>query len=149
MSPRAVSLRGAEQILRPPSDGLPHLRGPEANQQTLEPGALTLADGLIFSLEDDPRASVKIDAGGCSVIPGFVDCHTHLPFAGWRAGEYEQKVSGVPYEQIAREGGGIASSARALDESSDGQVLAQAVTLAGEMLAAGTTTFECKSGYGL
>jgi imidazolonepropionase len=149
VSARALSLRGAEQILQPPSDGLPHLRGPQANEQTLEPGALTLADGLIFSLEDDPRASIKIDASGCCVIPGFVDCHTHLPFAGWRAGEYEQKVSGVPYEQISREGGGIASSARALDESSDEQVLGQAVTLAGEMLATGTTTFECKSGYGL
>jgi imidazolonepropionase len=83
------------------------------------------------------------------VIPGFVDCHTHLPFAGWRAGEYEQKVTGVPYEEIARAGGGIRASARALAEATDDAVLAQARELAAEMLRHGTTTFECKSGYGL
>ena len=65
------------------------------------------------------------------------------------ASEYEQKLRGVPYEEIARGGGGIAASARALRESSDEQVLAQSRGLAEEMLAAGTTTFECKSGYGL
>ncbi len=64
------------------------------------------------------------------MIPGFVDCHTHLPFAGWRAGEYEQKLRGVPYEEIARAGGGIAASARALRESSDDEVLGQSGRLA-------------------
>jgi imidazolonepropionase len=78
-----------------------------------------------------------------------VDCHTHLPFAGWRAEEYEQKVTGVPYEEIALRGGGIASSARAFAEASDGEVLEQGGTLALEMLAHGTTALECKSGYGL
>ena len=78
-----------------------------------------------------------VDAGGCALIPGFVDCHTHLPFAGWRAGEYEQKLLGVGYEEIARDGGGIAASARALRESSDAAVLEQAGGLAAEMLAAG------------
>jgi imidazolonepropionase len=149
VSARTVSLRGAEQILRPPAEGLPNLRGRYATGQTLKPGGLALGEGLIAALEEDPRAEVEIDADGCCVVPGFVDCHTHLPFVGWRAGEYAKKVSGVPYEQISREGGGIASSARALAESSDEQVLAQAVTLASEMLACGTTTFECKSGYGL
>jgi imidazolonepropionase len=83
------------------------------------------------------------------VVPGFVDCHTHLPFAGWRAREYEMKVTGVPYEEIARSGGGIASSARALAAASDDEVVGQARALAGEMLRHGTTAFECKSGYGL
>ena len=69
---------------------------------------------------------MRIDASGCAVLPGLVDCHTHLPFAGWRAEEYEQKVTGVPYEEIARAGGGIASSARALAQASDDEVLAQA-----------------------
>jgi imidazolonepropionase len=90
-----------------------------------------------------------IDAAGCAVVPGFVDCHTHLPFAGWREREYEQKLRGIPYEQISRAGGGIAASARALRETSDEAILMQAGGLAAEMLAAGTTCFECKSGYGL
>jgi imidazolonepropionase len=147
---RSLSLQGAEQILRPPRDGLPYLRGSLVSEQTLDPGGLVVRDGLIASsAEEDEIFELVIDAGGCAVVPGFVDCHTHLPFAGWRAHEYEQKLRGVPYEQIARGGGGIAASARALRESSDEQVLTQAGGLAAEMLASGTTAFECKSGYGL
>ncbi len=148
MSPGSVSVNGAEQILRPDRDGRPYIRGTDAGSQTLEPGDLLIAEGKIAGFEPDGDAAVQVDASGCAVIPGFVDCHTHLPFVGWRAWEYEQKIGGVPYEQISREGGGIASSARALAESSDQQVLDQSAALAAEMLAAGTTTFECKSGYG-
>jgi imidazolonepropionase len=145
----SVSISGAEQILRPDRDGRPYLRGDDASRQTLGPGGLSVRAGVIATLLDDPDADLRFDARGCAVIPGFVDCHTHLPFVGWREREYEQKIRGVPYEQISRDGGGIASSARALDEASDEQVLAQSVALANEMLASGTTTFECKSGYGL
>ena len=145
----SFSISGAEQILRPDRDGRPYLRGDDASTQTLEPGGLSVRDGVIATLQDDPDADLRFDARGCAVIPGFVDCHTHLPFVGWREREYEQKIRGVPYEQISRDGGGIASSARALGEASDEQVLAQSVTLANEMLASGTTTFECKSGYGM
>ena len=149
MNGGSVSISGAEQILRPDRDGRPYLRGQFASQQTLEPGGLSIRNGLIAELAEDPGADARFDARGCAVIPGFVDCHTHLPFAGWREREYEQKIRGVPYEQISRDGGGIASSARALSEASDEQVLAQSIALANEMLASGTTTFECKSGYGL
>jgi imidazolonepropionase len=104
---------------------------------------------VIAALDDDPGAAVRIDAAGGAVLPGLVDCHTHLPFAGWRAGEYERKVTGVPYEEIARAGGGIAASARALAEAGDEEVLAQARAIAREMLATGTTALEAKTGYGL
>ncbi|MFL5860270.1 MAG: imidazolonepropionase [Solirubrobacteraceae bacterium] len=147
--PPSLSIVNAAQVLRPPRDHMPHLRGDELNAQTLEPGELGARDGRITALARDDIAEVAIDASGCAVIPGFVDCHTHLPFAGWRWGEYEQKLTGVPYEQIAEGGGGIKSSARALREAGDDDVLNQAAGLAEEMLAAGTTTFECKSGYGL
>jgi imidazolonepropionase len=137
-------------LLRPGENGLQHFRGPEQlRAQTLDGGDLSARDGSIARFERDPRADLAIDASRCAVIPGFVDCHTHLPFAGWRAGEYEQKLTGVPYEEISRSGGGIKSSARALQALTDEQVLAQATGLAAEMLATGTTTFECKSGYGL
>ncbi|MGI8507688.1 MAG: imidazolonepropionase [Solirubrobacteraceae bacterium] len=126
------------------------MRGQAPGRQTLEPGGLTVRDGLIFSAhEAQPHAELQVDARGCALVPGFVDCHTHLPFAGWREREYERKLRGVPYEEIARSGGGIAASARALAQAGDEQVLEQAQRLAGEMLASGTTTFECKSGYGL
>ena len=149
MSERTVSVQDAAQVLRPPLDGLPYLRHDRAGELSLDGGALAVADGRIAGFEADAGAALQVDASGCAVVPGFVDCHTHLPFAGWRAEEYEQKVTGVPYEEISRSGGGIASSARAFAAARDEQVLAQARGLAAEMLSHGTTTFETKSGYGL
>jgi imidazolonepropionase len=145
----SASLNGASQVLRPPEDGLPYLRHSRAAELTAEPGSVLLDGGVIAGFEADSAAALQVDASGCAVVPGFVDCHTHLPFAGWRAEEYEMKVTGVPYEEIARRGGGIRSSARAFAAASDEEVLAQARGLAGEMLTHGTTAFECKSGYGL
>ena len=144
-----VSIDGGAQVLRPSADGLPYLRHDRADELLVEPGSLTLAGDRIAALEGDDDAEQRIDARGCAVIPGLVDCHTHLPFAGWRAEEYAMKVAGREYTEIARAGGGIRSSARALAEASDDAVLDQAGALAAEMLAHGTTTMETKSGYGL
>ncbi len=116
---------------------------------TTAPGSLLLAGGRIAGWDGDRSAELRVDASGAAVIPGFVDCHTHLPFAGWRADEYAMKVAGADYAQLAAAGGGIAASARALAQSSDEQVLELSAALAREMLEHGTTTFECKSGYGL
>jgi imidazolonepropionase len=145
----SVSIDGAAQVLRPPEDGLPYLRHDRAGELRLEPGDVLLDAGVIVGFAAAADADVVVDASGCAVLPGFVDCHTHLPFAGWRAEEYERKVTGVPYEEIARAGGGIASSARALAAASDEEVLGQASGLASEMLQHGTTAFEGKTGYGL
>jgi len=149
LSAGSLSFARAAQILRPPADGLPNLRGPLVEQQSLAPGGLSVHGGLIAALHPDPDSGLVVDASDCALVPGLIDCHTHLPFAGWRANEYDQKVRGVPYEEISRSGGGIAASARALAQAPDEAVLGQAAGLAREMLAAGTTTFECKSGYGL
>ena len=98
-----TSVRGAAQVLLPPEDGLPYFR--RAGDLRLAAGSVTVADGVIAALDDDPAADIVIDVAGGAIVPGLVDCHTHLPFAGWRAQEYEQKVTGVPYEEIARRGG--------------------------------------------
>ena len=144
-----ISIARAAQVLRPPEDGLRYLRQDRAGELTTAPGELTVDGAAIAAFEASRDAPIQIDASGCAVIPGLVDCHTHLPFAGWRAHEYAQKVAGVAYQEIARQGGGIRSSARSLAAATDEDVLAQAGAAAAEMLAHGTTTFECKSGYGL
>jgi imidazolonepropionase len=144
-----VSIENAAEVLRPPADGLRYLRSDRADELVLDGGAVALDGDRIAGFEADASATLRVDARGCAVLPGFVDCHTHLPFAGWRAEEYELKVTGVPYEEISRRGGGIASSARAFGAASDEEVLAQARGLSAEMLRTGTTTFEGKTGYGL
>lgn len=100
-------------------------------------------------VDGDAGADVTVDASGCTVVPGFVDCHTHLPFFGWRADEDAARLSGVRYESLHRGEGGIFRSARLLADASDDDVLAFSRSLAAAMLATGTTTFETKSGYGL
>ena len=149
MSDSSISIANADQVLIPPQEGLEFCRLDQASGFESPAGGVTVVEGRISSLESTAGCGVEIDATGCSVIPGLVDCHTHLPFAGWRASEYEMKVTGVPYEEIARQGGGIRSSASAFADATDEEVLEQAGGLAGEMLAHGTSSFECKSGYGL
>jgi imidazolonepropionase len=144
-----ISIDDAAQVLRPPEDGLPYLRQDRAGELIVEPGSLHTAGERVAGFEPAVDAPIRIDARGCAIVPGLIDCHTHLPFAGWREREYALKIEGASYESIARSGGGIRASARALAESADEEILAQASALASEMLEHGTTAFECKSGYGL
>ena len=89
------------------------------------------------------------DAGGGLVIPGLVDCHTHLAFGGWRADEFEQRILGRSYLEIAAAGGGIARTVRLTREATEAELAARAAGFLREMLSLGVTTVECKSGYGL
>ena len=91
-----------------------------------------------------PPADVRIDVEGRAVIPGFVDSHAHLVFAGDRAAEFEARMSGIPYD-----GGGIASTVAATRAAGDDHLRARLRELVAEMRAQGTTTVEVKSGYGL
>lgn len=91
----------------------------------------------------------ETDCGGAWVLPGLVDCHTHLVFGGNRAGEFERRLMGVSYEEIAREGGGILSTVRATRAADEGALLAAALPRLDGLLAEGVTTIEVKSGYGL
>jgi imidazolonepropionase len=93
-------------------------------------------------------ATVGDIARGC-LVPGFVDCHAHLPFAGWRADEFEARLRGTSYADLHGEEGGIFRSARQLGEASDDEVLDFCRPILAEMLAHGTTALELKTGYGL
>ncbi|NCT88732.1 imidazolonepropionase [Stenotrophomonas acidaminiphila] len=94
-------------------------------------------------------AARRIDCGGRWLGPGLVDCHTHLVYAGNRANEFEQRLQGVSYADIARAGGGIVSTVRATREADDAALLAATLPRLDAMLAEGVTTVEIKSGYGL
>lgn len=89
------------------------------------------------------------DLGGALVTPGLVDCHTHLVYGGQRAGEFEMRLQGASYEEIARAGGGIRSTVLATRSRSDAELLAGARQRALTLMAEGVTTLEIKSGYGL
>ncbi len=95
------------------------------------------------------RRAEKLDLGGQVVLPGFVDSHTHLIFPCSRAAEYEQRISGASYEEIARSGGGIRSTVERLRRSPVKNLKARALAHLREFAAHGTTTLEAKSGYGL
>ena len=89
------------------------------------------------------------DARGATAIPGFVDTHTHIPFAGYRESEFNRRLSGETYEQIAAAGGGIASSVRATRAASEPQLASNVLKRTRTLARYGTTTAEAKSGYGL
>jgi imidazolonepropionase len=96
-----------------------------------------------------PTEATLIDAGGRCVTPGFVDAHTHLVFAGNRAAEFEQRIAGATYQQIASAGGGILRTVALTRAASEDELLAVARKHRDWMLRTGTTTIEAKSGYGL
>lgn len=132
-----------------PMNGEP-VRGERfSSLEVLEHCSLNLDGDRVASVGTGDDAEVVFDASGCTVVPGFVDCHTHLPFFGWRGDEDAARLSGVRYQDLHRGEGGIFRSARMLQQSSDDEVLAFCEGLATAMLLSGTTSFETKSGYGL
>ncbi|QNN45990.1 imidazolonepropionase [Thermomonas brevis] len=121
----------------------------------VEDGALACADGRIAwygpmrALPSRASAARIEDLQGRLLTPGLVDCHTHLVFAGNRANEFDMRLNGATYEQIARAGGGIRSSVAAVREASEDELLRQSLPRARSLLRDGATTLEIKSGYGL
>ncbi len=96
-----------------------------------------------------PAGDEFIDCGRRWILPGLIDCHTHLVHAGNRATEFEMRLAGQSYEQIARAGGGILSSVRALRETTEAALVRQSLPRLDALIAEGVTTVEIKSGYGL
>jgi imidazolonepropionase len=121
----------------------------------VDDGAIAAKDGRIAfagpasGLPSDWDAPDRIDCQGRWITPGLVDCHTHLVFGGDRAHEFELRLKGASYEEIARAGGGIVSTVRATRDADEDQLVAAALPRLDHLMAEGCTTVEVKSGYGL
>jgi imidazolonepropionase len=121
----------------------------------IDDGALAVQDGRIAWVgphAELPPAWLDVeqhDAQGALITPGLIDCHTHLVWAGDRSREFELRLQGAGYEEIARAGGGIVSTVKATREASEDELQAQAQRRLDALLAEGVTTIEIKSGYGL
>lgn len=117
--------------------------------------ALVVGDGRVdwcgpaAKLPDAFHGIDRHDCDGALVIPGLVDCHTHLCFGGWRGDEFEMRLRGMDYREIAAAGGGIIGTVEATRAATKAQLLEKARNALDGMLALGVTTVECKSGYGL
>ena len=129
-------------------------RGPYG---AIEDGALAVKDGRIAfagsrrDLPGEPRSLAHQihDAHRRWITPGLIDCHTHLVFAGNRADEFDKRLNGATYEEIAKQGGGIISTVRATRAASQADLVAQSLPRLQALMAEGVTTIEIKSGYGL
>src|SRR5437899_8986474 len=121
----------------------------------IQDGALAIRDGKIAWLgkqSDLPagyQAHAIHDGHRGWMTPGLIDCHTHIVHAGNRSNEFEARLNGASYEQIARQGGGILSTVRATRTASEDELLQQSLPRVASLLAEGVTTIEIKSGYGL
>jgi imidazolonepropionase len=152
----SLFITGASQLLTLRGRG-PRRGDSLSNLGLIKDGAVLVRDGLIAAVGTraeveklpEARGTEKFDLGGRVALPGFVDSHTHLVHAASRAEEYELKIAGASYEEIARKGGGILNSVKKL-RAATGEALKKRALAALKLFAAyGTTTVEAKSGYGL
>jgi imidazolonepropionase len=152
----SLLITGASQLLTLRGSG-PRRGAALARLGIVKDGALLVRDGLIAAVGmrakvealADAKSAEKLDLGGRVVLPGFVDSHTHLIHAASRAEEYELKIAGASYVEIARKGGGILNSVKKLRAATSEALKLRARRALGQFAAYGTTTVEAKSGYGL
>jgi imidazolonepropionase len=147
-------IRNLSQVATPL--GSSGVRGPAMRKlHLIDGGAIVIEDERILwtgrenDVPRDRTFDVEIDGRKGTVVPGFVDSHTHLPFAGYRESEFNRRLQGETYAQIAESGGGIASSVRATRAASEDELVALVLARSATMARHGTTTAEAKSGYGL
>jgi imidazolonepropionase len=121
----------------------------------IEHGLIAARDGhIVFAgahsdFPSDAEAAERIDCAGRWITPGLIDCHTHLVFGGNRAHEFELRLAGASYEEIARAGGGIVSTVAATRAAGEAELIASALPRLDALIGEGVTTLEIKSGYGL
>ncbi len=153
---QSLLITGASQLLTL-RGGAPRRGNSLSKLGIVKDGAVLLREGRIAAVgtraqveaRKEARGAEKVDVGGRVVLPGFVDSHTHLIHAASRAAEYELKIQGASYEEIARKGGGILNSVKKLRAASSEALKARARAALEEFASFGTTTVEAKSGYGL
>ena len=152
----SLLITGASQLLTLRGSGA--RRGNSlSNLGLVKDGAVLVRDGVIAAVGTqaqvealpEARSAEKLDLGGRVALPGFVDSHTHLVHAASRAEEYESKIAGASYEEIARKGGGILNSVKQLRAATAKELKKRALAALQQFAAYGTTTIEAKSGYGL
>lgn len=118
----------------------------------IDRGCVAAKDGRIIyagPADDAPAAVHAVDCDGRWITPGLIDCHTHLVYAGNRAAEFELRLKGASYEEIARAGGGIVSTMQHTRAASEAELVETALPRLDALIAEGVTTIEVKSGYGL
>lgn len=141
--------------LATPAGTSPRIGADLGRLRVIPDAAVACADGAIVFVgsEADYRRTVhaaeEIDAGGGTVLPGFVDAHTHLPFVGWREQEFDERLHGATYSEIAARGEGILSTVARTREVSRAELATLVQGRLDDLLRLGTTTVEAKSGYGL
>ncbi len=152
---KSLAVLHVSQLITLAGPTRPRVGAEMAELGMIRDGGMLIRDGKIDSvgprdeIEKKSRGAEIVDAGGRVVLPGFVDAHTHLVFAGNRLDDFERRARGETYEQISRAGGGIWCTVEKTRAASDNELLAQAKTHADWFLRCGTTTIEAKSGYGL
>src|SRR5438094_1303354 len=151
----ALAVLHASQLVTLAGPKRPRVGREMSELAILPDGGMLIRDGKIDSVGTTNQIKVSVadaeivDAGGRVVLPGFVDAHTHLVFAGNRLDDFERRARGETYEQIAKAGGGIWSTVEKTRAASERDLLAQVKKHANWFLRCGTTTAEAKSGYGL
>jgi len=152
----STAIINASQILTLAGPARPRVGWEMRELGIIDKGALLIENGRVAKVgptEEISNSFTKetqiIDAGGRLILPGFVDAHTHLVFAGNRLDEYEQRLSGTSYQEIAAAGGGIKKTVALTRAATEEELLTQAKKHSNWFLSSGTTTIEAKSGYGL
>lgn len=153
--PTPIIIRRAKTVLTCAGPA-PRCGAAQGDVRPLHGASIVAVDGIITFVgppdEADraaPAGASVLDASGCTVVPGFVDPHTHVVFAGDRREELRRRLAGATYAEIAADGGGILATVRATREATEDELAASTRGRLEQMLRCGTTTCEAKSGYGL